>query len=301
MKIIFMGTPDFAMPSLNELIDSENEVVAVFTQAPKPKGRGMKLTKSPIHNLAEDNGIKVYTPKTLRSEEVADIINSTEADIIVVVAYGMIVPKNILVAKKYGCLNIHPSKLPRHRGAAPLQRTVMEGDAETEVCIMQMDEGLDTGPVLLRESFGIKEDITLSELHDVCAKKGAKLLLDVLDNIDTLEAQVQSDQGVTYAHKLSKEEGKIDWHEDAVTIERKFRAMNPWPGVYFEHEGQSIKIVKAKAVSCEEVDIQPGEIIRDQMMIKCKSGAFEIDEIKRPGKPATQFAEFIRMIGYAQK
>lgn len=287
MKIIFMGTPDFAAPSLQALLASHHEVVAVFTAPPKPKGRGMKLTLSTIHAIAENASISVYTPSTLRSPEILQQIDDIEADIIIVVAYGFIVPKRVLESKKYGCLNIHPSKLPRFRGAAPLQRTIIEGDKETAVCIMQMDEGLDTGDIILREDFPIAGDITLQQLHDICAEKGAKLLLQTLEGIDTLPRMKQSEEGLVYASKLKKEEGFVDWSESAVVIERKVRGMNPWPGVFFEHEGVMVKILKAKEVSNE----QGAGFVK-----QCSKGFLELLQVQKPGRSVVTGAEFLRLV-----
>lgn len=287
MKIIFMGTPDFAAPSLQALLASPHKVVAVFTAPPKPKDRGMKLTPSTIHAIAESASIAVYTPTTLRSPEVLQQIDDIEADIIIVVAYGFIVPKHVLESKKYGCLNIHPSKLPRFRGAAPLQRTIIEGDKETAVCIMQMDEGLDTGDIILREDFPIAEDITLQQLHDICAKKGARLLLQTLEGIETLPRTQQSNNGLVYASKLKKEEGLVDWSESAVVIERKVRGMNPWPGVFFEHEGIMVKILKAKEVS----NAQSTGFVK-----QCGKGFLELEQVQKPGRGVVTGAEFLRLV-----
>ncbi len=214
MNIIFMGTPDFAVPALQKLIDSTKyNVVAVFSQAPKHKGRGMKLTNSPVHNLAIYNNIAVHTPKTLKNKDSSALIDSIDADIIVVVAYGFIIPKNVLEAKKYGCLNIHPSKLPKYRGAAPLQRTIINGEQESAVCIMQMDSGLDTGDIILQENFKLDPKITFTELHDKCANIGANLLIKTLDGIDMIPRIKQQQEGLSYAHKLSKDEGRVDWND----------------------------------------------------------------------------------------
>ena len=295
MKIIFMGTPDFAVPSLQRLLRSTHQVVAVFTQTPKPKGRGMKISQPPVHVIAADNNIPVHTPTSLRLAEVQKQIYGIDADIIVVVAYGFIVPMNILTAKRYGCLNIHPSKLPRFRGAAPLQRTIIAGDPETAVCIMQMDEGLDTGDIILQEDFPISPDITLKKLHDTCATKGADLLIKTLDNIDTLPRAPQKTNGITYAHKLTKEEGKIDWNDSAVNIERKIRGMSPWPGVHFEHNGELIKILKARIYELDATGI-PGDIIAKDSIIVCGCGALQIEVVQRPGKAPVSFREFLASI-----
>ena len=249
MDIIFMGTPSFALPTLEALNSSkQHNVKAVFTAEPKAKGRGMKLSPSPVGEFASKYNLPVYSPKTLRSEEVQKQIYDLEADIIIVVAYGFIIPKSILAAKKYGCLNIHPSMLPKYRGAAPLQRTIMNGEKETAVCIMQMDEGLDTGDILMSKQFSLEEDISLIELHDKCSSLGANLLLETLNNIDKLspirqESLIKNgrcaidgrvlDDKVIYAKKLSKEEAEISWSEDAFAIDCKVRGANPWPGVHF--------------------------------------------------------------------
>lgn len=294
MNVIFMGTPEFGAISLAKLIATNHKVVAVFTQEPKPKGRGMKLTKSPVHIIAEDNNIDVYTPKTLRSEDVLYTINKIDADVIVVVAYGFIIPKAILESKKYGCLNVHPSKLPRFRGAAPLQHTIISGDKETAVCIMQMDEGLDTGDIILKEEFPIEDDITLPQLHNICANKGGDLLLEVLDNIESLPRTKQLGDGVTYAHKLTKEDGGVNWSASAVEIERKIRGMNPWPGVSASFLGHRVKILKAIAINSDS-NVQ-GEIgaITSDFSIICGRGLLKIELLQKAGSNAMRFEEFLR-------
>ncbi len=249
MDIIFMGTPEFALPTLKALNESkQHNIKAVFTAYPKSKGRGMKLTPSPVGEFAACFNLPVYTPKTLRSEEVQKQIHDIEADLIVVVAYGFIIPKSILYAKKYGCLNIHPSMLPKYRGAAPLQRVIITGEKETAVCIIQMDEGLDTGDILMSTRFSLEEDITLIDLHDKCAKIGADILLKTLQSINNLSPISQDslikdgkclidgrelDDKVIYAKKLTKEEAEISWNEDAFVIDCKVRGSNPWPGIHF--------------------------------------------------------------------
>lgn len=293
-SIIFMGTPDFAVPSLRSLIDSKHHISAVFTQAPKPKGRGMKVTVSPVHQLALDHDIPVYHPKTLKSLEVEDLIDNIDADVIVVVAYGFIIPSKILRSKKYGCLNIHPSKLPRFRGAAPLQRTIIEGDKDTSVCIMQMDEGLDTGDIILQDNFDLSAHITLSELHDICASKGAELLMQALDDLENLPHFPQSNNNITYAHKLSKEEGLVDWNESAISIERKIRGMTPWPGVFFEYNSMHIKIIQASLADIDYGNCNPGIIIEKDGVIVCKEGALRILTLQKPGKGPISFEEFLR-------
>jgi methionyl-tRNA formyltransferase len=293
MNIIFMGTPDFSVPAFQELINStEHNIVALFTQAPKAKGRGMKLINSPVHNLAIENDIPVYAPKTLRNEEALELIKSINADIIIVVAYGFIIPKNILNAKKYGCLNIHPSKLPKYRGAAPLQRTIINGEKESAVCIMQMDSGLDTGDIILQENFKLSPHITLLELHDQCANTGAKLLIKTLDNIDNLPRIKQFEVGLSYAHKLYKEEGRVNWKESSFVIDCKIRGMNPWPGVYFEHAGKRIKILSSEYTE-NNYKLLPGEL-SNNFEVTCGKGTLIIKYLKPAGKPKMLATDYFR-------
>jgi methionyl-tRNA formyltransferase len=291
-----MGTPEFALSSLQSLIASaEHKIQAVFTAAPKKQGRGMSLTNSPVHDLALRHDIPVFTPSSLRNEQINALIASIEADIIVVVAYGFIIPKAILTAKKYGCLNIHPSNLPKYRGAAPLQRTIINGDKETAVCVMQMDEGLDTGDILAQENFVIPDDCTLQELHDQCAKIGSKLLLHVLENINVIAPIKQSEEGLSYAHKLQKEEGQINWSQEAAVNERKIRGMNPWPGAYFFHQGKQVKILQAKAMQVSG-DYGNGDIIDHNIcLIACAANsALELITVKPEGKGAMSGASYLR-------
>lgn len=289
-----MGTPQFAVPTLLKLINCEShQVVAVFTQAPKSKGRGLNEIASSVHQVAAQYNIPVYTPRTLRTQEATDLIEGIEADIIVVVAYGFIIPKSILQSKKYGCLNIHPSSLPRHRGAAPLQRTIIEGDQETSVCVMQMDEGLDTGDIILQKSFPLSPRITLAELHDKCAEYGADLLLEVVNNIDNLPRIPQVVEGITYAHKLTKEEGKINWQESAYKIDCRIRGMNPWPGVYFEYNSKIIKVLEAEYIR-ENSDFAPAIVINDKLYVACGAGVLIIKKLQQEGKKALNVEEFLR-------
>lgn len=293
MNIIFMGTPDFAVPALQNLISSkEHNVVAVFCQRPKAKGRGMKVTKSPIHQLAESHEISVYTPTTLRKTESFELIDSISADIIVVVAYGFIIPKDILESKKHGCLNIHPSKLPKYRGAAPLQRTIIEGEEETAVCIMQMDEGLDTGDIILQEDFALDPRITLQELHDKCAQIGGDLLLKTLDNIETLPRIKQAATGETYAHKLTKEESRINWHDSAFKIDCMIRGMNPWPGVYFEFKNKKIKILEAEYSNIDHA-YKAGQIINKSFDIASEKGVLHVKLVKPEGKSKMSSEDYL--------
>lgn len=295
MNIIFMGTPEFAVPSLQKLLKSDkHQVKAVFTKEPKEQNRGMEVIKSPIHQLAEQHYIDIYTPKTLRKDEIAKVINNIRADIIIVVAYGLIIPANILNMKKYGCLNIHPSKLPKYRGAAPLQRTIINNEPETAICIMQMDEGVDTGDILTQVDIDIPADMTLKELHDICSEEGSTLLLSTLDNIDHITPHKQSETGVSYAPKLAKEEGQINWQqEDGKQIYGKIKGMNPWPGAYFFIKDKMMKIISASWRSCEHKE-NYGSIVSDQFDVACKGGILRIEKIKPEGKKEMSGASFLR-------
>ena len=279
-----MGSPEFSLPTLKTLIQ-EHEVVAVFTQAPKPAGRGQKETLSPVHVLANQLNIPVYTPKTLRKAEAQEEFRSIDADVAIVVAYGLILPKEILSACKYGCINIHPSLLPFYRGAAPMQRTILAGEKETAMCIMQMDEGVDTGDILLMEKMPLKEDVTYMQHSNNMAEIGAKLLLQVLNNIDNIKPIKQIGEA-SYASKIQKEEGELNWNEDSEVLIRKVRALNPWPGTYFYNNGEKIKVLDAKI--CDENN-QPGSLV-----IACKKGFFQPTIMQRSGKKAMPVAEFLK-------
>ena len=296
MKVIFMGTPEFAVPSLNALINSNHQAVSVFTQKPKTKGRGLQVGCSPVFQVAKDNNIPIYTPNTLKNIEIQKTIDDIDADIIVVVAYGLIIPKPVLESKR--CLNIHPSMLPRFRGAAPLQHTIISGDTETAVCIMQMDEGLDTGDILLQEEITIDHTITFTQLHDQAANIGAKLLIKVLDNLDDIHATPQSDKGLTYAHKLTKEDGRIDWSQSAFTIDCKIRGMNPWPGTFFEYNKECIKILDS-TFTTESHSYAPGTVVDHNLSIACGEGILNIKMLQRPGKMGMKTSDFLK--GYAIK
>jgi len=289
-----MGTPAFAVPALEYLINSTNhQVVSIFTQMPKAKGRGLEMAFSPVHELAIKHNIPVHTPRTLRAIEITELVNTIKADIIVVVAYGFIVPLTILKSKKYGCLNIHPSNLPRHRGAAPLQRTIIEGDTTSAVCIMQMDEGLDTGDILLQEKFDLPARITLPELHDKCAKIGGELLLKVLNNIDNLPRIPQTTESSTYASKLKKEEGFINWQETSYQLDCKIRGMNPWPSVYFKYNDKIIKVLEANYSDINHSQA-PGTVINNNFEIACGRGTLILTKLQQEGKRPLFAEEFLR-------
>jgi methionyl-tRNA formyltransferase len=293
MKIIFMGTPDFAIPTLQTLINSSHQISAVFTQVSKPQDRGMIEKKSPVHTLAEAHNIPVYNPKTMRNNEVTQLVEGIDADIIIVVAYGFIIPKAILESKKYGCLNLHPSALPRFRGAAPLQRTIIAGDKTTEICIMQMDEGMDTGDILAKEELELHPRIALQELHDKCADIGAKLMFNIIDNIDNIKPIKQTEEGLVYASKLTKAEGIVDWNKSAFVIDCQIRGMNPWPGVFFTYKGENIKILEAEFIE-KDHNLQPGTVIDDNLQIACGKDVLHIIRLQKAGKKHVSSEEFLR-------
>ena len=282
-KIIFMGTPDFAVPALKKLAGSGHEIVAVYTAPPKPAGRGKNLSKSAVHLVAETLNLQVLTPALLKNEVLPP------SDFAVVAAYGLLLPEQVLNAPKFGCINIHPSLLPRWRGAAPIQRTIMAGDEETAVCLMKMDKGLDTGDVLSEKKFAVGE-MTAGELHDKCAGLGAEMVLDVIANIENIKPSKQSEQGVTYAKKITREDEKINWAESAESIKNKIRGLNPYPGAYFEYNGEKIKVLKAEVV---EKQGKAGNVLNDNLTIACGKNALQILELQRPGKKAMNTREFL--------
>ncbi|MBK1623133.1 methionyl-tRNA formyltransferase [Afifella marina] len=288
LKVIFMGTPDFAVPTFLELVGQGHEVAAVYTQPPRPAGRGMAERKSPIHLHAERFGIPVRTPKSLKNEEAQAEFAALEADVAVVVAYGLILPKPVLDAPKDGCLNLHGSLLPRWRGAAPIQRAVMAGDPETGVMVMRMDEGLDTGPVCLAEKTPIGPDETTGQLHDRLARLGADLMVRALGALErgALTATPQAEEGITYASKIDKSEAKIDWSHPAGEVHNLIRGLSPFPGAWFEIEAggkrERVKVLRSEKA---EGSGQPGELL-DGMTIACGEGAVRLVEVQRAGKQA---------------
>ncbi|NDF12896.1 MAG: methionyl-tRNA formyltransferase [Proteobacteria bacterium] len=290
MKIIFMGTPAFAVPALEALIEAGHEICAVYSQPPRPAGRDQQLQKSAVHLVAEKNNIPVYTPTSLKGAEEQQSFRQFEADYAVVAAYGLLLPKAILEGTKKGCLNIHPSLLPRWRGAAPIQRTIMAGDHETACCIMQMDEGLDTGNILACENMLLSTDITAGELHDMMAKKGADLLIKTLNtNPFGIEQAVE---GVTYAKKITKEETRIDWSDDAEVIRNKIRGLAPAPGAWFEYNGERIKIFSAAIVN---ISGTPGTLIDPTTFtFACGKDALKPLLVQRAGKNVVPVEEFLR-------
>ncbi len=293
VRLIFMGTPDFAVPTLNALVAAGHDICAVYTQPPRPANRGKKLTPSAVQARAEALGLEVRTPTSLKGAEEQAAFTALEADIAVVAAYGLILPQAILDAPKHGCLNVHGSLLPRWRGAAPVQRAILAGDEETGVCIMQMESGLDTGPVRAMLSTPISKlpTDTAGNLAQELANIGAHLMVKVLADLDGHPAVPQTTEGVTYAAKIDKAEAKIDFAKAAEFIERQVRAFNPTPGAFFEHQGERFKVLEADD---EDQMGEPGLVLDDQLLIACGIGAIRPTIIQRAGKPAMPVADFLR-------
>ncbi|MBX9858469.1 MAG: methionyl-tRNA formyltransferase [Sphingomonas sp.] len=300
MRIVFMGTPEFSVPVLRALVDAGHEVVASYSQPPRPAGRGKALAPTPVHAAAEALGIAVRTPLTLRDADAQADFAALEADIAVVAAYGLILPKPILAAPKHGCLNVHASLLPRWRGAAPIQRAILAGDVETGVCIMGMEAGLDTGPVLLRDATPIGDYDTAGVLTHRLSNIGAKLMVQVLENLGMFPAEPQPDDGITYAAKIDKSEARIDWAAGRVQVDRQIRAFNPAPGAWFEYRGERIRILSARFQSLspdnQDVDFptEPGLVIDDQLAIGCGVGAIRPLHVQRAGRGVMTPDELLR-------
>jgi len=291
LRTVFMGTPAFAAVALKALIDAGHDVAAVYSQPPRPKGRGMDTQKSPAHLLAEEQGIPVRTPVSLRSPDEVAAFQALNADVAVVAAYGLILPKAVLDAPRHGCINIHASLLPRWRGAAPIQRAIMAGDAQTGVTIMQMEEGLDTGPMLLKEAMPISPDMNAGALHDALAEMGARLVCQALDELPQLKPVPQPSDGVTYAAKITKEECRIDWRRGATELDRHIRGLSPAPGAFTETKGERITILAANRVSGSGA---PGTTLDDHLTIACGEGALRPTLVKRAGKRAMSTEEMLR-------
>lgn len=292
LRIAFMGTPDFSVPTLSMLIDSPHEVVAVYSQPPRPAGRGQALRASPVHLCAEQHGIPVYTPATLKTAESQAQFAALTPDLAVVVAYGLILPEAILSVPRLGCVNVHASLLPRWRGAAPIQRAILAGDSETGVTLMQMDAGLDTGAMLAVRHVPIGPDTTASSLHDELAALGASSLHDLLPALaaGAVRAEPQPANGVTYAHKLERKEGLLDWRLSAEALDRQVRALNPWPGVRFVHGKEEVKLLSARPVAGEG---EPGALIDAPLTVACGFGALRVERLQRPGRGPVDAAGFV--------
>ena len=293
LRLVFMGTPDFAVPTLVELVGRGHEVAAVYTRAPKPAGRGMEMQPTPVEREARRFGIQVLTPKTLRSTEAEAQFDAHGADAAVVVAYGLILPKPALSAPRLGCFNLHASALPRWRGAAPINRAIMAGDAATAVMVMRMEEGLDTGPVAMAERVAIGPDMTAGELHDELARLGADLMARALAALekDALVLTPQVAAGVTYAAKIDKAETRIDWAKPWQEVHDHCRGLSPFPGAWCEIGGARAKVLRTTR---GEGSGAPGTVLDDRLTVACREGAIRIIQLQRAGKQAMRADEFLR-------
>jgi len=297
LRLIFMGTPEFAVPTLLELVAHGHEIAAVYTRAAKPAGRGMKLQLSPVEVEARRLGIHVLTPTTLKTPQALEQFRAHNADAAVVVAYGMILPQAILDAPKYGCFNLHASLLARWRGAAPINRAIMAGDPETGVMVMKMDAGLDTGDIAMAERMAITDAMTASDVHDALARLGGDLMARAMGALERGKLQLtkQSAEGVTYATKIEKAEARIDWNKPARDVLRHIHGLSPFPGAWCQMaiEGEQVRV---KILRCAMADGSgaPGEVLDDQLTIACKQGAIRILELQRAGKQPMKADEFLR-------
>ncbi|MEI9926078.1 MAG: methionyl-tRNA formyltransferase [Bradyrhizobium sp.] len=297
LKLIFMGTPDFAVPTLLDLVAHGHEIAAVYTRVAKPAGRGMKLQPTPVEIEAARLGIPVLTPTTLKTSEALEQFRAHDADAAVVVAYGMILPQAILDAPKLGCFNLHASLLPRWRGAAPINRAIMEGDSETGVMVMKMDIGLDTGDVAMAERLAISDAMTAADLHDALAPLGGDLMVRAMGALERGKLQLtrQSAEGVTYAAKIDKSEARIDWNKPAREVLRHIHGLSPFPGAWSELpiEGETVrvKILRGEIAGGSGA---AGDLLDDRLTIACNQGAFRILELQRAGKGAMKAEDFLR-------
>ncbi|WP_299348336.1 methionyl-tRNA formyltransferase [uncultured Shimia sp.] len=291
MRVIFMGTPEFSVPVLDALVDAGHQIAAVYCQPPRPAGRGKKDRPTPVHARAAELGFIVRHPVSLKGAEEQAEFAALNADIAVVVAYGLILPQAVLDAPAKGCLNIHASLLPRWRGAAPIHRAIMAGDAETGVCIMQMEAGLDTGPVLLRSKTPIGAEETTAELHDRLSVIGSNAIVEALATLDTLVPEVQPEEGETYAEKIDKSEARVDWSAPAVDVDRKIRGLSPFPGGWCEIEGQRVKVLASRLAEGQGT---PGEVLDDALTVACGEGAVSLLRLQRAGKGAQDADVFQR-------
>ncbi|MBY6068580.1 methionyl-tRNA formyltransferase [Leisingera aquaemixtae] len=291
MRIIFMGTPDFSVPVLDALVKAGHDIAAVYCQPPRPAGRGKKDRPTPVHARAAALGLEVRHPVSLKGAEEQAAFAALKADVAVVVAYGLILPQAILDAPRHGCLNIHASLLPRWRGAAPIHRAIMAGDTETGICIMQMEAGLDTGPVLLREATAIGMEETTAQLHDRLSGMGAALIVEALSRLPELTPEVQPEEGVTYAEKIDKAEAQVDWSRPAEEVDRKIRGLSPFPGAWCEVEGQRVKLLASRLADGQGA---PGEMLDDSLTVACGEGAVQLLRLQRAGKSAQDPDVFLR-------
>ena len=292
LRLAFLGTPDFAVPTLAELMAQGHDIAAVYSQPPRPKGRGLSLEKGAVHKFAETAGLEIRTPLSLKGAEEQVAFAALNLDAAVVVAYGLLLPKAILEAPRMGCFNLHGSLLPRWRGAAPIQRAVMAGDAETGVMVMQMDEGLDTGPVLMAERVAVGRQ-TSGELADRLARLGADLMVRALGALErgAISAQPQPAEGATYAKKISKDEARIDWSKGAAEIDCLIRGLSPWPGAWSEVRGERLKILFAAPAAGNG---EPGMVIGDDLTVACGGGALRLLKVQRAGGKAMTADELLK-------
>ena len=301
LRVGFMGTPDFALEALKAIHQAGYEIPCAYTQPPRPKGRGHKLQPSPVHEYAQESGIPVFHPKSLKSEEARAEFAAHNLDVAIVAAYGLILPKAVLDAPKYGCIKIHASLLPRWRGASPIQRAIWEQDEESGVTLMQMDEGLDTGPEIMKKAVRLTENETATSLHDKLSGMGAEMILEVLDRLaknGQLSHKEQKNDSVTYAHLLKKEDGKIDWSQNAEQIRAQIRALNPWPGTWAEIEGQRLKITESASGESsnkpKEKNRPVGTLVDKTGVVQCGGGTMiRILKIQPSGKQAMDMSSAI--------
>lgn len=293
MRLIFMGSPDFAVPVLDALLGAGHDVVCVYSQPPRPAGRGHRERPSAVHAHAEAVGLEVRTPKSLKDGTEQQAFAELGADAAVVAAYGLILPKAVLEAPRLGCVNVHASLLPRWRGASPIHRAILAGDDRTGVTIMQVEEALDSGPILLAGEIPITGQTTAPDLHNALSAIGARLIVEALEGLaaGSLTPTPQPAEGVTYASKLERNEGRLDWTRPAVQLERRVRALNPWPGVWFEHAGERIKVLAAEVAEGEG---EPGVICDDRLTVACGVGALSLKRLQRAGKGPSDAADFLR-------
>ena len=296
LRLIFMGTPEFGVHILSALVEARYDIVTVYTQPPRPSGRGQKETPSPVHQYALAHNLPVYTPRTLKDAETQHIFREHKADAAVVAAYGLLLPEQILKATRFGCINVHPSLLPRWRGAAPIQRTIMAGDKETGVVIMQMDAGLDTGDMLLVKRFSIPDGMNAGELHDALAEIAKPMIIETLQRLKdgTVKPVKQPSGGITYAHKILKEEYRINWKEPAGAIRNKVLGLAPSPSAYFIYKGEMIKVLDAVAQDSETRNQKPGTVLDAQLTVSCGEGALKPSRLLRPGKKPMLAEDFLK-------
>ncbi len=298
LRLVFMGTPDIAVPTLATLIEAGHDIVCAYCQPPRPAGRGHRERPSPVQEVAVRHRIDIKCPTSLKDPEIQAAFLALDADAAIVFAYGLILPAAILQGPRLGCFNIHTSLLPRWRGAAPIQRALMAGDRETGVTIMQIDEGLDTGAILSREAMPILPTTTAGDLHDALADIGARLMVDTLAGLVSgrVVAKPQPETGATYAHKLSRDEGRLDWRCPADELDRRIRALNPWPGTWFDRDGDRIRVLAAEPIADHDGN-PPGVVLDEAPTIACGTGRLRLVRLQRPGKAALPADAFLR--GYS--